>query len=82
MLQRKFKYQAAEFPLRRLFGGAVMEATITPVHSKTTEMKIGKTVYIVTTHYNPSGRETAEEKMFRIVTSRINEAVKTPEKTD
>ncbi|GHU53423.1 hypothetical protein FACS1894132_05540 [Clostridia bacterium] len=48
----------------------------TLVRSKTTEMKIGKVNYIVTTHCNPSGRETAEQKYLRYVTERVAEELK------
>ena len=48
-----------------------------PVRSRTTEMVIGKVKYIVTSHYNENGRETAEDKLFRIVTDRIAAELKT-----
>lgn len=47
--------------------------------SKTTEMKVGKVNYIVTTHYNENGRETAEEKIFRYVSDCICAKNKSPE---
>jgi hypothetical protein len=40
----------------------------------TSEMMIGKNKYIVTTHYNKKGRETAEDKLMRIVAGRISAA--------
>lgn len=46
--------------------------------SNTTEMQIGRITYIVTTHYNESGRETAEEKLFRLVTERISKELGKP----
>ena len=57
-----------------------MENTAT-VRSRTSEMKIGKTVYIVTTHYNENGRENAEEKLFRIVSDHISKELKNLENT-
>jgi hypothetical protein len=40
--------------------------------SNTTEMLIGNTKYIITTHYNENGRETAEDKLLRLVAERIS----------
>jgi len=48
------------------------------VRSRTTEMEIGRCTYIVTTHYNSEGRETAEDKLFKIVSDRIAEELKSP----
>jgi len=42
-----------------------------PVRSQTDEMRIGTVTYIVTTHFNENGRETAEDKLARIVSGRI-----------
>jgi len=39
--------------------------------SKTTEMKIGKINYIITTYYNKNGCETAEQKLLRLIANRI-----------
>ena len=50
-----------------------------PVLSRTTEMKIGKVNYIVTSHYKENGRETAEQKLLRYVTARVAEELKKPE---
>lgn len=47
-----------------------------PICSKTTEMVIGKCKYIITTHFNENGRETAEQKMLRYVSDRIADEVK------
>ena len=58
-----------------------MKTANEPTMSKTTEMKIGKVNYIVTTHYNNNGRETAEQKLFRFVTDRIAEDAKKPQNT-
>ena len=55
-----------------------MEKSV-PVRSKTTEMVIGKCKYIVTAHYNETGHETAEDKLFRIVADRISSEMKSPE---
>ena len=43
-----------------------------PVLSQTSEIKIGKVTYIVNTHYKKDGRETAEDKLFRLVSNRIS----------
>jgi len=56
-----------------------MKNIIKPVLSKTTEMKIGKVNYIVTTHYNKNGCETAEQKLLRLITDRIAEDAKKPQ---
>jgi hypothetical protein len=40
--------------------------------SNTTEMLIGNIKYIITTHYNENGRETAEDKLLRLVAERIS----------
>jgi len=54
-----------------------MENTAT-VNSKTTEMKIGKVTYIVTSFYKENGRETAEQKLQRYVTDRVSDELKKP----
>jgi hypothetical protein len=56
-----------------------MENEKKPVRSRTSEMMIGKVKYIVTTHYNENGRETAEQKLLRIVSNRVAEEMKRPE---
>jgi len=48
-----------------------MNTASKPVLSRTTEMKIGKMNYIVTTHYNKNGRETAKDKLLRYVSNRV-----------
>ena len=53
-----------------------MITQIKPVLSQTTEMVIGRTKYIVTTHYKESGRETAEQKFLRYVSGRVSEELK------
>jgi hypothetical protein len=45
-------------------------------HSSTDEMTIGKVKYIVTTHFNPEGRENAEDKLLRLVIDRISDELK------
>jgi hypothetical protein len=40
--------------------------------SNTSEMMIGKNRYIVTTYFNENGRETAEDKLLKIVADRIS----------
>jgi hypothetical protein len=62
------------------FGGATMENKQKPVLSRTEEVVIGRNRYIVTTHFKENGRETAEDKLFRVVTSRISHQLKTPKK--
>ena len=47
-----------------------------PILSQTSEMRIGKVNYIITTHYNENGSETAEDKLFRLVSNRIANDVK------
>lgn len=42
-----------------------------PVRSRTTEMTIGKTIYIVTATYNENARETAEQKLLRLVAGHV-----------
>lgn len=51
-----------------------------PIRSKTTEMVINKCRYIVTAHYNEAGRETAEDKLFRLVSNRISSEMKNSER--
>ena len=43
----------------------------TPIRSKTTEMKIGKTTYIVTSSFDKSANETVNQKLVRYVADRI-----------
>jgi hypothetical protein len=50
---------------------ADMDTNNTPVYSQTSEMVIGSVTYIVTTHYNENGRETAEDKLRRYVANQI-----------
>jgi hypothetical protein len=44
-------------------------------------MKIGKVTYIVTSHYKPDGRETAEQKYLKYVANRVAEELKNAENT-
>ena len=44
--------------------------------SRTSEMQIGKVTYIVTSHFKEGGSETAEDKLFRLVSDRITEEMK------
>ena|GEM_PF-1170213 len=60
------------------FGGTDMNNSA-PVHSRTSETLIGKTKYVVTTHYNENGRETAEDNLLRCVTSRVSGELKKAE---
>ena len=45
----------------------------TSTHSQDSEIILGKTTYIVTTHYKENARETAEDKLLRYVSNRISE---------
>ncbi|MCL2200241.1 MAG: hypothetical protein FWB80_15120 [Defluviitaleaceae bacterium] len=49
-----------------------------PVLSKKIEVKIGRVNYIVTSHYKEYGRETADQKYLRYVSSRVAEELKSP----
>ena len=53
------------------FGGAKMETKNKPVRSKKTVTVIGNTTYIVTTHFKENARETAEQKLLRLVSDRV-----------
>ena len=53
----------------------------TAIYSRTSEMIIGKCTYVVTTHFNPNGRETVEDKLFRVVSERVSEHLKSGEST-
>jgi len=43
-----------------------MPAKTKQVLSRTTETKIGNTLYIITSVFSPSARETAEQKLLRL----------------
>jgi hypothetical protein len=49
-----------------------------PIRSKTEVMVIGKNKYIVNTHFKENGRETAEQKLLRLVSNRISAEMKKP----
>jgi hypothetical protein len=53
----------------------------TPILSRTTEVKIGRVNYIVTSHYKKDGRETADQKYMRYVSGRVKEELKNQEKS-
>jgi hypothetical protein len=55
-----------------------MDTEKKPVRSRTSKMVIGKVTYIVTTHLNENGRETIDDKLFRLVTSHMNNETKKP----
>ena len=57
-------------------------ATPSLKYSRTSEMQIGKIAYIVTAHYKPNGRETAEDKLLRLVVDLIEEYYKNPIKAE
>ena len=46
--------------------------------TQTKKKIIGGTTYIVTTHYSENARETAEDKLVRIVSDRILMEIKDP----
>lgn len=46
-----------------------------PVRSRTSEMVIGKTTYIVTTSFTENATETVEQKLIRYVADRISSDV-------
>lgn len=50
-----------------------------PIRSRTTEIQIGKTTYIVTTTFNENARETAEQKLLRLIENRIADELKVTE---
>ena len=52
-----------------------------PARSRTSEMRIGKVVYIVTAYYSEQGRETAEDKLFRLVSDRVSAEINSPQNT-
>jgi len=43
----------------------------TPVRSRTTEMQIAKTTYIVTSTFNENARESVEQKLLRFIAERV-----------
>lgn len=53
-----------------------METKNSPVLSQTTETIIKGCRYIVTTHYKENARETAEQKLMRYVSMRIDSEIK------
>jgi hypothetical protein len=57
------------------FGGANMNTEKKSVRSRTSEMVIGKTTYIVTTTFNEKATETVEQKFIRYVSDRISSDV-------
>ena len=46
-----------------------------PVRSRTSEMTIGKTTYIITTTFNENACETVEQKLVRFISDRISSDV-------
>ena len=57
------------------FGGANMSTENKPVRSRTSEMKIGRTTYIVTTTFNEKASETIGQMLVRYVADRISSDV-------
>jgi hypothetical protein len=60
------------------FGGAIMEKR-KPNRSKTTEMKLGRIVYTVVTHFKENAKETAEDMLFQHVTESVSAKLKLAE---
>lgn len=56
-----------------------MEDKNNPVRSKTTEMQIGNTTYIVTSTFKENARETAEQKLLRLIADHISTEIKSLE---
>jgi hypothetical protein len=54
-----------------------MESTNIPVRKKTSETKIGKVKYIVTSVFSETSRETADQKLLRLVSDRVCTEMKT-----
>jgi hypothetical protein len=46
------------------------------VHSRTSEMAIGNTTYIVTTTFSEKASETVEQRLVRYISDRISSDVK------
>jgi hypothetical protein len=44
-----------------------------PIRSQTSEVVIGKTTYIVHTHFDENARENAVDKLVRLTTNRITD---------
>jgi hypothetical protein len=51
-----------------------------PIRSKKSEMKIGKTTYIITTTFNENASETVEDRLVRYVSDKISRGFESPEK--
>ena len=49
-----------------------MDTKRIPVRSRTSEMVIGKTTYIVTTSFSEAACETVEQKLIRYIAGRIS----------
>ena len=49
--------------------------------SQTSEMMIGNVTYIVTSRFKEVG-ETAEDKLFRLVSARVSESIKSGNKAE
>jgi 16S rRNA A1518/A1519 N6-dimethyltransferase RsmA/KsgA/DIM1 with predicted DNA glycosylase/AP lyase activity len=45
------------------------------IYSEKSEMIIGNTTYIITTHFNKNAQETAEDKMLRLVSNRVSNEI-------
>ena len=50
-----------------------------PIRSQKSEMKIGTTTYIVNTIFKENARETAEDKLLRVVNNRISNELCNPQ---
>ena len=49
-----------------------MNPEIKPVHSRTSQMVLGKTTFIVATSFSENACETVEQKLVRYVADRIS----------
>jgi len=46
-----------------------------PIYSQISEMQIGTVKYIVKTTFNKDARETAEQKLLRVITNQISNEI-------
>jgi len=72
---KHIQIQAAGVTSPPCFGGANMNTEKKPARSRTSEMTIGGTTYIVTTHYDENACETIGQMLVRYVADRISRDV-------
>ena len=53
-----------------------MNTEMMPIRSRTSEMVLRNTTYIITTSFSENARETIEDKLVRYVADRISSDVK------